>query len=97
MKQKNILNAGVMFAALLLVCFSPGAPANAMDFYVSPSGSDKNSGTLEEPFATIAHAQTVVRKQTRTSPGEGVTVFLRGGKYYLTPPVVLTVDNSSCA
>ena len=97
MKQTEISKPRAIFAALLLACFSLNASANAMDFYVSPSGSDKNSGTLEEPFATIAHAQTVVRKHTRTSPGEGVTVFLRGGKYYLTQPVVFTADDGGSA
>ena len=97
MKQKNILNACAIFVALLFAYFSSVASVGAMDFYVSPSGSDKNSGTLEEPFATIAYAQTVVRKHIRTKPDEGVTVYLRGGKYYLTRPVVFTADDSGSA
>ena len=97
MKQKNILNACAIFVALLFAYFSSVASVGAMDFYVSPSGSDKNSGTLEEPFATIAYAQTVVRKHIRTKPDEGVTVYLRGGKYYLTKPVVFTADDSGSA
>lgn len=43
------------------------------EFYVSPSGSDTNSGTLELPFARI---QTAVNK---LQPGD--TLFVRGGLY----------------
>lgn len=42
-------------------------------WYVSPSGSDKNDGSLQAPFATIVKAQ---QKAT-----EGDTVCLRSGTY----------------
>lgn len=43
------------------------------EFYVSPTGSDTNSGSLELPFAKI---QTAVNK---LQPGD--TLFIRGGIY----------------
>jgi hypothetical protein len=45
----------------------------AEDFYVSTTGDDANSGTLEEPFATVQHAVD------RMGPGD--TCYIRGGTY----------------
>jgi pectate lyase len=47
----------------------------AMDYYVAPSGSDSNSGTIKSPLATIMKAQSMA--------ASGDTVYLRGGTYYL--------------
>src|SRR5262249_42025617 len=49
-------------------------------FFVSPSGSDDNPGTLEAPFQTIAHARDVVRGLT-SAMTDDVVVVLRGGTY----------------
>ncbi len=97
MKQVTILKPCAIFAALLLIHISSFTPVNAKDFYVSPSGSDKNTGTLESPFATIAQAQAAVRKHKSTHSDEGVTVYLREGKYYLTQPVVFAADDGGSA
>ena len=67
---------------------------SAKDLYVSPSGSNQNDGSVESPFATIAHAQTVVRNFKGQNPSEPITVYLRGGKYYLTEPVVFGAEDS---
>lgn len=48
-------------------------------WYVSPTGNDHATGTIETPFATVSRAQQAA------SPGD--TVFLRGGKYRLTEGV----------
>ena len=47
--------------------------AESADFYVSPSGSDANSGDLTHPFATLDKLWTVL------SPGK--LAYLRGGTY----------------
>ncbi|NRF39110.1 PDZ domain-containing protein [Pedobacter foliorum] len=73
-----------LFAVLLTInC------AFAKDFYVSPKGSDKNSGTREKPFATIKRAQLAARN----TPGK-VVIFLRGGTHYLSQTVVFTPEDS---
>ena len=41
---------------LVTVLFSVGA-AGQVEFYVSPSGSDRNVGTIDRPFATIARGR----------------------------------------
>ncbi|MGF2414020.1 MAG: right-handed parallel beta-helix repeat-containing protein [Ferruginibacter sp.] len=45
-------------------------------YYVAVDGSDSNTGTKSQPFATIQKAQSIV------VPGD--TVYLRGGTYNLT-------------
>ena len=46
----------------------------AMEYYVSPNGSDNNSGTLDSPWQTLEYALG------RLSPGD--VLNLRGGIYY---------------
>ena len=50
--------------------------------FVTPSGDDLNSGTLEQPFATITKAHSVAQA--------GDTIFVRGGVY----PLLTTVNLS---
>ena len=57
---------------LLSVCLLCTA-ASAAELFVAPTGNDKDSGTLEKPFATMQRAQDAV------SPGD--TVWIRGGTY----------------
>jgi len=59
--------------------------------YVSPQGSDKNEGTKEKPFATIQRAQEEARKLKGT---ESVTIYLRGGIYFLSSPLSFTKNDS---
>jgi hypothetical protein len=63
----------------------------AADFYVSPQGSDKNPGTLDQPVATLAHAQELARGAVQAG---AVNVWLRGGTYYLAAPLVFTAADS---
>src|SRR5450631_2118656 len=58
----------------------------AQPYFVSPSGDDKNPGTLEKPFATLQRAQQAVRQKH----GD---VFLRGGTHYLPGTLVFTAQD----
>lgn len=57
----------------------------AKDFFVATTGSDKNSGSKEKPFATLEKARDAVRelKAKKGIPEEGVIIWIRGGKYFL--------------
>ncbi|MCK4277263.1 MAG: hypothetical protein KAX78_12150, partial [Phycisphaerae bacterium] len=66
------------------VC-SPG-----VELYVSPDGSDSNTGTRSEPFATIDRA----RQAARRIKNKPITVYLRGGTYYLAKTIVLGPQDS---
>jgi hypothetical protein len=58
------------------------------EFYVSPTGSDRGSGTLASPFATLKRAQSAVRAVTAEMSTD-VVVNLRGGTYHLDSPLAL--------
>ncbi len=82
--------AGVGWAALWLL---PTCPLMATVFFVSPGGDDGNPGTRERPFATITHARDVVA-QVNGAMTEDITVYLRGGTYALTSPLVFDEGDS---
>lgn len=59
------------------------------EFYVSPDGADTNSGTLEQPFQTLAKARDVVA-MVISSMDDDITVYFKGGDYYFTEAVAFT-------
>ena len=64
----------------------------ASDIYVSPAGRDSNSGAKARPLASLAAAQRLAR--SRKSAG-AVTVWLRGGTYYLPQTLVFPEDSGT--
>ncbi|MEW6306568.1 MAG: right-handed parallel beta-helix repeat-containing protein [Verrucomicrobiota bacterium] len=66
-------------------------------FFVAANGKDEWSGKLvtpnpggtDGPFATLARGQKAMRAETLKS-----TLYVRGGNYYLTEPLVLTPADS---
>ena len=60
---------------------------SAQPYFVAPAGDDANPGTLEKPFATLHRAQMAARR----ARGD---IFLRGGIYYFSEPLVLTAEDS---
>ncbi|OLE26958.1 MAG: hypothetical protein AUG44_11440 [Actinobacteria bacterium 13_1_20CM_3_71_11] len=81
---------GIAGVALAL----PAHAATAVTFYVSPSGSDSNSGTSSSsPFKTLTKAQSAVRAVDKSTSGP-VTVFLAGGVYRLSSTLTFTAADS---
>ena len=78
-------------AALLIFTIPSVASSQTGSFFVSPSGDDENPGTQKRPFATIERAQAATRHMRVRG---GVTVFLRGGTYYLPKPLLFTPEDS---
>lgn len=67
---------------ILTICLAAAVWAVAGKvYYVSPSGSDSNSGTIDAPFATLNAAHS------RVSAGD--TVYFRGGTYMIDPTQVM--------
>ena len=58
---------------LYLVLIISVSLLSATDYYVSPNGSDENSGTIGAPFQTIQHAADLMQS--------GDNCYLRGGTY----------------
>jgi hypothetical protein len=67
-----------MLGALTLLSALQG-----LDYYVSPQGSDSNSGTIASPFLTLTKAQAAVRTLVATMPAEDVTVNIADRVYIL--------------
>jgi len=67
-------------------------PEPAVVFFVMPSGSDRNDGTQERPFATLERARDAIRAQRirGTLPAGGATVYLRGGVYEIKQSFTLS-------
>lgn len=72
---------------LLLLFLAINFSLYGTTYYVSPYGSDYNNGDLNNPFATLNKAWTVIR------PGD--VVYLRGGTYYFTNQQVLKGVNGT--
>lgn len=75
--------------ALILIASGLSLSAQTQ-FYVSPTGNDKNSGSIKSPFRTITKAQ----EAARTANGD-VTIYLREGVYRLSEPIFFTPDDSN--
>jgi hypothetical protein len=70
---------------------TPSSELRAEDYFVSPTGDDRNPGNRERPFATLGRAQKAARQvQAR----QRVTVNLRAGIYYLPSTLVFTSNDS---
>ena len=63
-----------------------GAMANQLAYYVAPTGSDTNAGTVTTPFQTLAKARDVVRT-INGSMTQDIYVYLRGGNYPITTTI----------
>lgn len=81
-------NISTLLGALLGIVFST---AQAADFYVSPHGSDSNSGLAGHPLASLSAAQAKVRPVAGQEP---VVVHVDDGIYYLPETLVFTPEDS---
>ncbi len=77
-----------VFLVLLFLTHPHGALA--ADYFVSPSGSDSNPGTQDQPFQTLSKA---VSKSSESQNSSDVNIFLQGGIYYQTDTVTLNQSN----
>jgi hypothetical protein len=65
--------------------------------YVSTRGSDKDSGSVNRPFATLAHAIRRAREMRRVNdPGikNGIHIIMAGGLYQLYEPVFIRPEDA---
>jgi hypothetical protein len=77
-------------SAMILV-LADGIVARAGSYYAAPTGRDTQPGTLEQPFASLQRARQAARQARGSEP---VTVWLRGGTYYLPETLVFTAEDS---
>lgn len=70
------------------------ANAQVVTLHVSPTGDDKNPGTVERPVRTLTHAQALVRASNAKAD---VTVEVAAGAYRLDKPLVFTAADGGQA
>ena len=82
----------LLFIMLLaIVPATHAAGARKVSIYVSPAGQAGNPGTKARPVASLEAAQNLARSQKALGK---VTVWLRGGTYYLPETLVFTPQDS---
>ena len=64
------------------------------EFFISTTGDDNNSGTIDSPFATLEKAKSAVReyKESNGIPQGGIVVWFRGGTYNIVKDSFFTDD-----
>ena len=62
-------------------------------YYVSPSGSDTNAGSMTAPFLTVTKARDVVRTVNASMTAD-IVVYLRGGNYPVTSTIAFGPQDS---
>jgi hypothetical protein len=75
----------------LAVAFGCSFHSTAFDIFVSPKGNDRNPGTRRKAVQTFSAAQSIARQHAGKEP---VTVWFRGGTYYLKETTILTANDS---
>lgn len=72
----------------------PDAPEGPRDLFVSPNGDDAAAGTKDAPLHTLAAAKEKLKAlKGAVGDGEAVHVWLRGGRYPQSEPLVFTSDD----
>lgn len=92
---KRLLTAALctLFPLHLCAQTNPAAPTpKPTDLYVATTGNDQSPGTLTAPFQTLARAQAALRAlHPLNAP---ITVWVRGGTYFLPSPLEFTPADS---
>ncbi len=109
LKKYQLIVAILLFAAIQIGCSqtatrtkkAPSTTIAKADFYVSPTGSDKWSGRLEEPnsqgsdgpFKSLEQARDAVRSLKQDNKKD-ILVLIRAGTYQLENTVVFDIKDS---
>ncbi len=81
MIQKALTLTLILASIVLLSCARP-----QLEIYVSPEGNDAAAGNLNAPVLSLQRAAELVSEKAGKIP---VTIFLSGGNYPLTAPLML--------
>lgn len=83
-----------VLVVVAVVAMGSAIGAEERALYVAPTGNDSWKGTLDKPFATISKARDAVRAEIKRGLKMPVTVYIRGGCYELSKPLVFTPMDS---
>ena len=83
------------FVSCLLLSLYLADGLDAAEYWVSPSGSDKNPGTFSKPFQTLKKARDAARPRLRSA--ERTVIWLKKGEYKISETLNLTKEDSGTA
>src|SRR4051794_7719529 len=89
----------IFIIALLLIVALTGTVL-AAEIWVSPNGSDKNTGTKQQPLATVPMALRKARELRRlndVSTKGGIHIMVEKGLYQLSEPLFIRPEDSGTA
>ncbi len=88
--------APAVTARTALPDFPDAATALSTVFFVAPNGSGAAPGTAQAPFATLEQARDALRRLRREGKlaEDGALVIVRGGRYRVRQPFLLTAEDS---
>ena len=79
------------FLGITVIMSTKGSASGPRQLYVATDGDDTGDGSFAHPFATLEKARDTIRgyQSSGMMPEGGVTVYLRGGTYFLTQSFTL--------
>lgn len=91
--MKNLVQ--LLFCVLSVITIY-SCNSSTMEFYVSPSGNDNNTGTKNRPFQSIYKAKEAVSKLIAGGvENKEIYIYFRGGKYFFSKSLVLNGEEFS--
>ena len=72
----------IVLILLVLISFV-SCRSQEMEIYISKNGNDQNSGTLNAPLQSLHMALKLAESEKLENPEKAITIFVRGGTYYL--------------
>ena len=88
MKHQSVLSKGGLLAVSLILLFALEGFSKSLDIYVSPKGSDSNSGTQSSPIKSLEKAKDLSQSVRSKDPNKSVTIYIEDGVYPLENPIV---------
>lgn len=93
--RRQIRTTIFVFLISSIIAFASSSFGTTTTLYVSPTGSDTNSGTSAKPFATLTRARDAIRGIKGGGKLQNpVSVVVREGTYFLTKPLEFTSADS---
>jgi hypothetical protein len=80
---------------MIMLFFISQLKVSAQKFYLSPSGNDSGSGSIENPLATLTAARDRAKEyRLNNIVNQPVEIIAQEGEYFMLQPLSLSVDDS---
>ena len=91
-QDRKFLKRTSLSVLILIGLMSTKVISQTLSIYISPSGNDNASGTLQQPLKTITAASEKIR--LNRSKYQKIDVWLKRGTYQLSAPLQFDSENS---